>query len=233
MNVVVLTGAGVSAESGLPTFRGAGGLWEGKRPEEVASPQAFAADPDLVHRFYNERRRRLLDPAIQPNAAHLALRDFEQHWRRGEFTLVTQNVDDLHQRVGTQNLIAMHGELLKVRCQDSGKIFDWREDLSTQTPHPLAPERQGRLRPHIVWFGETPLHMERIERKLFACDLFVAIGTSGLVYPAAAFVSLVPPDCHKVEINVEPSRVARNFDRVIHGRASEEVPKFFGELLKP
>lgn len=233
MNVVVLTGAGISQESGLATFRGEGGLWEGRRAEDVASPRAFTADPDLVHRFYNERRRRLLHPDVQPNPAHFALAEFERQWIRGAFCLITQNVDDLHQRAGSQNVVAMHGELLKVRCIDTGKQFEWHEDLSTDTPHPLDPQRRGRLRPHIVWFGEMPLHMDRIEQSLFNCDLFVAIGTSGQVMPAAAFVTMVPPTCRKVEINLDATRVASAFDEVIQGKASDEVPRFLQGILTP
>jgi NAD-dependent deacetylase len=231
MNVVVLTGAGISQESGLATFRGAGGLWEGYRVEEVASPEGFAAKPELVHRFYNARRRQLLQPEIRPNAAHLALAHFEREWKGGKFLLVTQNVDDLHQRAGSQSLIAMHGELLKIRCLDTGEVFPWRGDLTTDTPHPKDPVRRGRLRPHIVWFGEMPMGMDRIELALAECDLFVAIGTSGRVYPAAGFVQIAPPGCRRVEINVEPTTVGSAFDEVIQGKATEEVPKFFARLL--
>jgi NAD-dependent deacetylase len=231
MNVVVLTGAGISQESGIPTFRGPDGLWEGRRVEEVASPEGFAADPELVHAFYNARRRQLLSPSVQPNAAHRALAEFERRWTRGTFSLVTQNVDDLHVRAGSRNVIAMHGELLKARCLDSGKLFDCREDLSSDSPHPLDPGRRGRLRPHIVWFGEIPLEMHRIEQALYHCDLFVAIGSSGRVYPAAGLVLLTPPQCHKVEINLEATPVGSIFDEVIQGPASREVPNFFDRLL--
>ena len=231
MNVVVLTGAGISQESGIATFRGAGGLWEGMKIEEVASPEGFAANPDLVHEFYNRRRRQLQDPAVQPNAAHRALAEFERGWTKGKFCLITQNVDDLHQRAGSQCVIAMHGELLKARCLESGEVFPWCDDLTAQTPHPKLPAKPGRLRPHIVWFGEMPLAMDRIELALYECDLFVAIGTSGRVYPAAGFVLMTAPDCRKVEINFESTAIQSSFDDVIQGAASLEVPKFFAGLL--
>ena len=231
MNIVVLTGAGISQESGIPTFRGADGLWEGRRVEEVASPKGFAANPDLVHEFYNARRRQLQKDSVQPNAAHVALAEFERGWTKGKFCLITQNVDDLHDRAGSRNLIAMHGELLKARCLDTGEVLPWRDDLTTKTPDPKRLDRRGRLRPHIVWFGEMPLAMDRIEAELFACDLFVAIGTSGRVYPAAGFVMMTPRGCRKVEINYESTPVGSCFDEVIQGIASIEVPKFFGYLL--
>ncbi len=229
MNVVVLTGAGISQESGLATFRGADGLWEGHRVEDVATPQAFARQPQLVHEFYNQRRRQLLSPNVQPNAAHRALAEFEQQWP-GEFLLVTQNVDDLHVRAGSRHVRAMHGELLKARCLETGEIFEWREDLGLETPHPRNPTWRGRLRPHIVWFGEYPLFLDEISRALAKADLFVAIGTSGLVYPAAALVEMTPDRCRRVEINLDDTPVARAFDEVVRGRAGEEVPRFFAGL---
>lgn len=231
MNVVVLTGAGISQESGLATFRGPDGLWEGHRVEEVCTPQAFASDPATVHRFYNQRRRKLLDPAVQPNAAHRALADFEQRWP-GRFFLITQNVDDLHVRAGSRNVIAMHGELLKARCIETGEIFEWREDLETSTPHPCDPRRTGRLRPHIVWFGEHPFELDRIGRALARADLFLAIGTSGVVYPAAGFVQMTSSRCRRVEINLDDTPVAPAFETILRGRASELVPKFLSELVE-
>ena len=179
-NLVVLTGAGISAESGVPTFRADDGLWMGHRIEDVATPQAFARDPALVQDFYNRRRRQLAE--VQPNAAHQALADLAARWE-GDFLLVTQNVDDLHDRAHAQTppvsgfqLIHMHGELLKAHCTRTGRICDWPGDLAVQEPSPHHPS--GRLRPHIVWFGEMPLQMERIDAALAACDLFVSIGTS-------------------------------------------------------
>ena len=186
-NLVILTGAGVSAESGVPTFRASDGLWEGHRVEDVATPEGFSADPALVQDFYNQRRRQLA--SVHPNAAHRALADLAARWR-GDFLLVTQNVDDLHDRAHLQTppvpgfeLIHMHGELLKARCTASGAVYDWTGDLETAHASPHHPH--GVLRPHIVWFGEIPLEMERIEAALEACDLFLSIGTSGAVWPAA------------------------------------------------
>lgn len=229
MNVLVLTGAGISAESGIPTFRGADGLWEGRRPESVATPDAFMNDPSLVHRFYNERRRKLLEPSVEPNPAHVALAEFERN-HSGEFLLVTQNVDNLHQRAGSRNVVAMHGEILKVRCLDTGELFDWKDDLTPETPHPKNPSKLGRLRPHIVWFGEMPMGMERIEAAARAADVFVAIGTSAQVYPAASIVSWTRPSCRTVEINLVETPKSMDFNESIRGKASETVPAFFESL---
>ncbi len=228
-SIVVLTGAGISAESGLSTFRGAGGLWEGHRIEEVATPEAFARDPEKVHRFYNMRRRQLFDPAIVPNAGHRALARLEREWP-GEFLLVTQNVDDLHERAGSRRLVHMHGELAKIRCTVCGDVREWREDLSVATTCPAC-ATAGGLRPHIVWFGETPMEMERIEAALAGCDLFLAVGTSAQVYPAAGFVELVRGRARTVELNLEPSAASHLFDERRHGPATEVVPAFVAELL--
>lgn len=233
MNLVVLTGAGVSAESGVPTFRASDGLWEGHRVEAVATPEGFAADPALVQDFYNQRRRQLA--TVHPNAAHRALADLAARWT-GEFLLVTQNVDDLHDRAHAETppasgfeLIHMHGELKKARCTASGVVCDWAGDLAPAHPSPHHP--RGRLRPHIVWFGEIPLEMERIERALSACDLFVSIGTSGAVYPAAGFVQLARmAGARTVEINLEPTQGAALFDEGVYGPATEAVPGFFETL---
>ncbi|NND95885.1 MAG: NAD-dependent deacylase [Pirellulaceae bacterium] len=229
MKVLVLTGAGISAESGIPTFRGADGLWEGHRVEEVATPEAFERDPALVHTFYNGRRRALLSDTIEPNPAHLALAEFERR-HDDEFLLVTQNIDDLHQRAGSRNILAMHGQLLKARCCESGELLDWREDLSPETVHPNDPTRVGTLRPHVVWFGELPIGLEQIDAAARQADLFVAIGTSALVYPAAGIVQATRPDCRRVEINLDATPQSDAFDDAIRGKASEEVPKFFAAL---
>ncbi|MCA9192615.1 MAG: NAD-dependent deacylase [Planctomycetales bacterium] len=229
MRVVVLTGAGISAESGIPTFRGPDGLWEGHRVEDVATPEAFVRDPEFVHRFYNMRRNKLLSPEIQPNAAHIALANFEA--RPGiEFLLITQNIDDLHVRAGSKNVLPMHGELLKARCLDTGELFPWREDLSMGTPHPKHPERLGRLRPHIVWFGEVPLGMDQIEDAAHRADLFLAIGTSAVVYPAAGIVQWTKPSCRRVEINMEATPQSNRFHESLRGPASQLVPKYLDEL---
>ena len=229
MKVMVLTGAGISAESGIPTFRGADGLWEGHRFEDVATPHAFERDPTLVHRFYNMRRQTLLSESIQPNAAHIALAEFEaQH--RDEFFLVTQNIDDLHQRAGSKNVLPMHGELLKVRCTESGDVFSWNDDLSTETVHPNRPDLVGTLRPHIVWFGEMPFGLEAIDQFAQRCDVFIAIGTSAVVYPAAGIVQATSRDCRRIEINLDDTPQSVSFDTTIRGKASVEVPKFLASI---
>ena len=182
--IVILTGAGISAESGLPTFRDANGLWENHRVEEVATPEAFAHHPALVHRFYNLRRAAL--KTVSPNAAHGALAQL-QHAYPEHVTLVTQNVDDLHERAGSSKVIHMHGELLQIRCERCKDVRRWEDELSSGLPCSSCGEA-GALRPDIVWFGEMPYFMNEISERLAQCDLFVAIGTSGLVYPAAGFV---------------------------------------------
>lgn len=232
-NIVILTGAGISAESGVPTFRSDDGLWLGHRVEDVATPEAFARDPAKVQAFYNQRRRQMAE--VQPNAAHRALADFAARFD-GRLTLVTQNVDDLHDRAHAENdpgpgfeLIHMHGELLKVECTATGRVLDWSQDLDAFHDSPFSPE--GWLRPHIVWFGEFPLHMDRIERALSACDLFVSIGTSGEVYPAAGFVRRARmAGARTVEINLEPSLGASLFDEGVYGPATETVPAFLKTL---
>lgn len=233
MNLVILTGAGISAESGVPTFRASDGLWCGHRVEDVATPEGYAADPALVQDFYNQRRRQLAE--VEPNAAHRALADLAARWE-GDFMLVTQNVDDLHDRAHEAappapgfELIHMHGELLKGRCTRSGVVSDWPGDMAADEPSLDHP--QGRMRPHIVWFGETPLHMDRIEAALAACDLFVSIGTSGAVYPAAGFVQAARhAGARTVEINLAPTSGARLFDEGVYGPATVAVSAFFDAL---
>lgn len=230
-SIVILTGAGISAESGIKTFRDANGLWENHRFEDVASPEGFRHDPSLVHRFYNTRRRQLLSSEVSPNPAHVALAKLEKSFS-GEFLLVTQNVDNLHERAGSREIIHMHGELLKMRCQACDNIFDIRDDISETHPCPAC-EHVGQLRPDIVWFGEVPMGMERIYHALQQCDLFVAIGTSGNVYPAAAFVQEAAScGAHTVEINLEPSAVQSCFHQHIYGTASAKVPAFVEEYLQ-
>lgn len=224
--IVVLTGSGISAESGIKTFRDNNGLWENHRFEEVATPEAFVKDPALVHRFYNQRRRQLLG-GVDPNAAHRALADFGRH-HPGRLVLVTQNVDHLHQAAGSQEVLAMHGELLKMRCAVSGQVFDCSGDIATDD-HCLCCDRPGRLRPHIVWFGEVPMFMNEICESLRECDLFVAIGTSGTVYPAAGFHQLAKQHgAHTVELNLGPSASGSWFDEQHYGPASVVVPEYFG-----
>lgn len=233
-SLVILTGSGISAESGVPTFRAADGLWLGHRVEDVATPEAFARDPALVQDFYNRRRRQLSE--VQPNAAHRALAELAARWD-GDLLLVTQNVDDLHDRAHAApppapgfSLVHMHGELLKAHCTVTGRVLDCPGDLAADEPSPHHPD--GRLRPHIVWFGEMPLHMDRIERALARCDLFVSIGTSGAVWPAAGFVQLAShAGARTVELNLEPSLGSRYFDETRHGPATEIVPAFCDSLL--
>jgi len=225
--IVLLTGAGISAESGLRTFRAADGLWENHRVQDVATPAAFQRNPELVYRFYNERRRSLA--TVRPNAAHLALARLEREWE-GEVLLVTQNVDDLHDRAGSENLLHMHGELLKGRCLGCGSEHSWPGDMDHESRCPAC--GRGRVRPHIVWFGELPLEMDRIYQALDRCDLFVAIGTSGHVYPAAGFVEAVGPSARTLELNLEPSLVASAFRETHTGRATDLVPAFVEDLLQ-
>jgi NAD-dependent deacetylase len=229
--IVVLTGAGISKESGLDTFRCAGGIWTKVRLEDVATPEGFARDPDLVQRFYNDRRRQLAEPTIQPNAAHHALARLERAWPGGVL-LVTQNIDDLHERAGSSHLIHMHGELRKVRCERCGEVLAWHDDVHSVTPCPHC--TYPALRPHVVWFGEMPLDMDHIYDALDACALFVSIGTSGHVYPAAGFVHAVRQrgQAHTVELNLDPSEGASLFAEAIYGPASAVVPDFVDELLR-
>jgi NAD-dependent deacetylase len=234
-SLVILTGAGISRESGLATFRDADGIWAKTRIEDVATPEAFARDPLRVHNFYNARRAQLRDPAIVPNAAHLALAALDARWP-GQLLLVTQNVDDLHDRAGVMagaarsRLLHMHGELNKARCRLCDAVQPWDQDLSTDTTCTTC-GKPGGMRPHVVWFGEMPLHMQAIDSALQGCDIFVSIGTSGQVYPAAGFVAEVAHRARTVELNLEPSAGTRLFDEARHGLATEIVPAFVQSLL--
>ena len=270
-NIVILTGAGISAESGLATFRAADGLWEGHRVEDVATPEAFERDAGQVHQFYDARRARLGE--VEPNAAHVALARLDAEWP-GELLIVTQNVDDLHERAGAKRLVHMHGELLRGWCLACDERFPWDGDMSPQSvrPEPVEgpslvgkeekeqsfdklrtngcpgdirePEPRtngnicpacsttGHIRPDIVWFGEMPYAMEQIETALRGCDLFVSIGTSGAVYPAAGFVQTAKyVGAHTLEINLEPSQGSMLFDERRFGLAGVEVPKWVDETL--
>lgn len=229
--IVILTGAGISKESGLDTFRCAGGTWSKVRLEDVATPEGYRRNPQMVQDFYNDRRQQLAEPEIQPNPAHHALARLERAWPGGVL-LVTQNIDDLHERAGSEHLIHMHGELRKVRCDNCGEVLVWHDDVTTATPCPEC--RRAALRPHVVWFGEMPLEMERIYDALDQCGLFVSIGTSGHVYPAAGFVHAVRQRgiAHTVELNLDPSEGASMFAETIYGLASEVVPSFVDELLE-
>ena len=225
-HIVILTGAGVSAESGLPTFRGPDGLWEGHRVEDVATPEAFDRDPHLVHRFYNLRRRAL--DSVGPNAAHLAIARLQRERR---VTLVTQNVDDLHERAGSTGVIHMHGELRKALCTRCGARTEWIDDMEVDTPCPAC-GKTGGMRPDIVWFGEMPYRMEEIESALMDADLFAAIGTSGNVYPAAGFVRTARfAGARTIEFNNAGTAVSGFFEDHRLGPATVEVKRWVDNLL--
>lgn len=226
-NIVVLTGAGVSAESGIATFRGPGGLWEGHRVEDVCTPEALRRDPELVHRFYDERRARLAQ--VEPNPAHQALARLEREWP-GTFVLITQNVDDLHERAGSAALIHMHGELNSALCSACGTRRPHQGSLPPAQPCPHCD--RPALRPDIVFFGEIPYRMDEIENALRTCDLFVSIGTSGAVYPAAGFVRTAAyHGARTLELNLDPSEGSIFFDESRMGRAGELVPAWVEERI--
>jgi NAD-dependent deacetylase len=231
--IVILTGAGISAESGLSTFRAENGLWAQHRIEDVCTPEAFARNPQLVQRFYDARREQL--HKVLPNAAHHALADFARRWR-GDILLVTQNVDDLHDRAHATlslkhfSLIHMHGELRKIRCLHCGDTMPW--ELPIAEAKPCISCHLAEWRPHIVWFGEMPFEMERIYTALEACELFLSIGTSGNVYPAAGFVQIAArAGARTVEINLEPSEGNSFFDEAVIGKATDVLPPFLEGLL--
>ena len=228
--VVVLTGAGISADSGLKTFRDNDGLWENHRVEEVATPEAFDANPDLVYRFYNERRRQLLS-GVESNAAHKALAILES-FLGDNFLLITQNVDDLHERAGNERILHMHGELLSAFCCGSNKRFRLTEDIDINSRCSCCDVPQ-RVRPDIVWFGEMPYYMDEISSALREADVFVSIGTSGNVYPAAGFVSEANRHgAHTIELSLEPSMNDTMFQESRYGRATEVVPQFVKEFIQ-
>ncbi len=229
--IVILTGAGISAESGIRTFRASDGLWEEHRVEDVASPEAFVRDPALVQSFYNARRSQLLDESIQPNAAHCALGELEESLPEGEVLVVTQNIDNLHERGGSRQVVHMHGELLKAHCINTQSVVDIQEDLTVDSVCACC-NQAGTLRPHIVWFGEVPLRMDEIYAALVTCHTFVSIGTSGHVYPAAGFASEAKArGAHTIEINIDESNISDIFDEHRVGPASEEVSRWVGSVL--
>ncbi len=230
-NIVILTGAGISAESGVSTFRDPDGVWAKYDYRLVATPEGFAADPQRVHEFYNQRRRGL--GAVHPNPAHFALAELEAGLaqRGGQVTLVTQNVDNLHARAGSRNILAMHGELAKSRCGACGDIAECEEDLNMETECRRC-GRIGAMRPHVVWFGEIPFFMDEIADAMAGADLFVSIGTSGTVYPAAGLVAEARAlGAPAIEINLEPSDNSRLFFDGRYGKASELVPAWVREIL--
>ena len=226
MKVVVLTGAGISAESGLPTFRDADGLWHGHRVEEVATPEAFERQPSLVHRFYDERRAALA--AAEPNPAHQALARLEGALG-DDLLVVTQNIDDLHERGGSRRVLHMHGRLRSALCRACAGRFDWTDDLSDGPPCPRC--RRRELRPDVVWFGEIPYDMDRILGAVGRADLFVSVGTSGAVHPAAGFVQYAAGQgARTLELNLVPSEGSHLFDESRQGPASHLVPEWVAEL---
>ncbi len=228
-SIVVLTGAGLSAESGLATFRDKDGIWAQYDYREVATPEGYARNPALVLDFYNQRRRQNF--GVEPNAAHFALAQLE-HEHPGDVLVVTQNIDPLHEAAGSRNLIHMHGELLKGLCAECGAKADWGMADITLTSQCPACGVQGRMRPDVVWFGEMPYQMERIYDALAACDLFLSIGTSGTVYPAAGLVAEARrAGAYTVELNLEPSEGVSLFHEAVQGRATEIVPAYVGNLL--
>ncbi len=226
-NLVILTGAGISAESGLQTFRASDGMWNDHRVEEVATPEAFFNNPVLVNEFYNMRRQEL--QRVEPNASHLALAQLEEIWE-GEFLLITQNVDNLHERAGNKNILHMHGELNKARCIHTGHVTEWHGNIDENARCECCNDF-GSLRPHIVWFGEVPFDMDRIIPRLQSADIFVAIGTSGQVYPAADFVNIAKSNgcTHTIEVNLEDT--GSGFDDGFYGLASDKVPLLVQQLI--
>ncbi len=228
--IVVLTGAGVSAESGIRTFRDKDGLWEKYKLEDVATLDGYKKNPELVLDFYNQRRESFCHGDIKPNAAHYALAELEEKFD-GEVLLVTQNIDDLHEQAGSKNVIHMHGELLKARCPQTNQVIQWKEpqtsnDLCTCCQYP------NNLRPHIVWFGEMPLGLDVIYHNLSQADLFIAIGTSGTVYPAAGFVEEAKSvGAFSIEVNLDPSAIHSHFDKTEQGKATQLVPQLVQNIL--
>ena len=227
MPVVVLTGAGISAESGVPTFRDADGLWEGHRVEDVATPEAYDVQPAVVHRFYDARRRALA--RVEPNAAHRALARLEQELG-DDLLVITQNIDDLHERAGSRHVLHMHGELLSALCRACAHRSPWTDDLGHLPPCPRCGITE--LRPDVVWFGEVPYQLDRIFEALDAADLFVSVGTSGAVYPAAGFVQMAAgAGARTLELNLVRSEVSVLFDEARQGPAGRLVPAWVDELL--
>ncbi len=231
-NIVILTGAGISAESGIKTFRDQNGLWENHDIMEVASLDGFKKNPNLVFDFYNARRSQLQSENVAPNEAHKALATLESKFK-GTVTIITQNVDDLHERAGSHNVIHMHGELLKMHCLKSLKVYSIKGKL-TQSTICSCCRQAGNLRPHIVWFGEVPYQIDKIDEVLKSCDLFISIGTSGEVYPAAAFVSEAKNHgAITIEQNITPTKQSRQFDSQLTGPSTTEVPRLVKMILNP
>ncbi len=228
--ITILTGAGISAESGIKTFRDHSGLWENYPIEQVATPEGFHKNPQLVHNFYNERRRELLSDRVRPNKAHLALAELEKQYL-GEVVIITQNIDNLHERAGSKQILHMHGELLKARCIQTGHVSTTTTDTSPESPCPCC-QIKGNLRPHVVWFGELPLSLDKIYQQIDKTDIFVAIGTSGQVYPANQFSLMAyekGAQCY--EVNLQKTNTGF-FHNAFEGPATKEVPSLCKVLLE-
>lgn len=228
-NVVILTGSGISAESGIETFRASDGLWARHHIDDIATMDGYRRNPQLVHGFYNQRFNQLSLPRIQPNDAHFALTELQRTYT-GNVTIITQNIDNLHERSGSKDIVHMHGELTKMRCENTEKLFDY-VPLSGNIKCKCC-KKVGTLRPHVVWFNEMPLYMEDIYKKLAQADLFIAIGTSGSVYPAADFVlEAGKAGAHTIEINLESTHISSGFREHRKGLATVEVRELVEELL--
>ncbi len=229
MHILVLTGAGISAESGIATFRDSDGLWAGHEIDEVATPQGFVSNPSLVYSFYNARKRQLISEEVQPNEAHYAIARLQA--KIPNTTIITQNVDDLHERSGVTDIIHMHGNLLEIQCTQCNHVFFSKSDISLDSTCPQC-NVKSKLRPNIVWFGEAPLFLDRIYHLLSVCTHFIAIGTSGTVYPAAQFVQEASKNrAHCVLINKIPSENFDSFHEHRYGDATVEVPKYVSTLI--
>lgn len=228
-NIVILSGAGISAESGLATFRSADGLWNNHRVEDVATVEAFARNPDYVHDFYNQMRPELL--AAKPNAAHLAISELQKKYN-ANISIVTQNIDTLHEKAGNKNVFHIHGQINQIVCLNCGHVFETWGDVSSEDTCPHCNIR-AMLKPNIVFFGENLLYMDKVEQLLNSCDLFISVGTSGVVYPAAGFVQIAKyHGANTVELNLEDTSNNYLFDRHIFGKAGTTLPTFIDELIK-
>lgn len=228
-NIVILTGSGISAESGIETFRASDGLWARHHIDDIATMDGYRRNPQLVHDFYNQRFQQLSLPSIQPNDAHFALAELQQGYS-GNVTIITQNIDNLHERSGADEVIHMHGELVKMRCEETEQLFKYKP-LGAKVKCPCC-RKMGNLRPHVVWFNEMPLYMEEIYQRLAHADLFIAIGTSGSVYPAADFVhEASKARAHTIEINLDSTHISEGFKEHRKGLATVEVRELVEELL--
>ncbi len=228
-NIVILTGAGISAESGLATFRASNGLWNNHRVEDVATVEAFERNPAYVHEFYNELKKELVK--AQPNPAHFAITRLQREYD-AEISIVTQNVDTLHEKAGSKNICHIHGQINQALCLNCGHILETFGDVDTETVCPHC-KIVGMMKPNIVFFGENLLCMDKVDRLLSGCDLFLSVGTSGVVFPAASFVQIAKYNgAQTYEFNLEPTSNNFYFDRHIFGPAGTTLPAFVDELLQ-